>query len=89
MIQKLLKEKKEPDLDLRIYNEEAFEKIIPFTKKTHTEVPAIKYTFYNTTTKKQEEVEFYNYSLRLEKCGFLWRDASLEFWYHVIPSTDK
>ena len=33
LIQKLVKEKKKPDLDLRIYNEEAFEKIIPFTKK--------------------------------------------------------
>ena len=33
LIEKLVKEKKEPDLDIRIYNEEAFEKIIPFTKK--------------------------------------------------------
>ena len=32
-IQKLVKEKKEPDLDIRIYSEEAFETIIPFTKK--------------------------------------------------------
>ena len=40
--QNLVKEKKEPDLDLRIYNEEAFEKVIPFTKKTDSEVPAIK-----------------------------------------------
>ena len=72
MIEKLVKEKKEPDLDLRTYNEEAFEIIIPFTKKTDSEVPAMKYTFYNTTTKKQKEVEFCNYSLHLEKFGFLW-----------------
>ena len=52
MIQKLVKEKKESDLDLRIYNKEVFEKIIPFTKKTDSEVPAIKYTIYNITTKK-------------------------------------
>ena len=52
-------------------------------------MPAIKYTFYNTTTQKQEEVEFYNYCLHLEKFGFLWRDSNLEFWYSVIPSTDK
>ena len=50
---------------------------------------AIKYTFYNTTTKRQEELEFYDYSLHLEKFGFLWQDASLEFWYSVVPSTDK
>ena len=52
LIQKLVKEKKESDLDLRIYNKEVFEKIIPFTKKTDSEVPAIKYTIYNITTKK-------------------------------------
>ena len=52
-------------------------------------MPAIKYTFYNTTTKKQEEVEFYNYSLHLEKFVFLWQDTSLEFRYSVVLSTDK
>ena len=63
MKQKIVKEKKDPDLDLRVYNEEAFERIIPFTKKTSSEVPTVKYTFYNTTTKKEEENEFYNYFL--------------------------
>ena len=52
-------------------------------------MPAIKYTFFNTTTKKQEEIEFYNYSLYLEKPGFRWRDVSLGMWYSVVPSTDK
>ena len=33
LIQKLVKEKKDPDLDLRVYNEKAFQRIIPFTKK--------------------------------------------------------
>ena len=34
LIQKLVKEKKEPDLDLKIYNEEmTLDKIIPFHKK--------------------------------------------------------
>ena len=33
LIQKLMKEKKEPDFDLRIYNEEAFEEIVPFQKE--------------------------------------------------------
>ena len=50
LIQKLVKERKEPDLDLRIYNEEEFEKIIPFKKKTSAEVPPIKSTTYNTST---------------------------------------
>ena len=30
------------------------------------------------TTKKQEEVEFYNYMLQLEKYGFGWEDISFE-----------
>ena len=57
------KERKEPDPDLRIYNEEPFEKIISFEKKTSAEVPPIKYTFYNRTTKKQE-IEFYNHMVQ-------------------------
>ena len=58
LIQKLVKEKKEPDLDLRIYNEKAFEKIVPFKKKTSSEVPPIKYTFYNATTKNKNKLNF-------------------------------
>ena len=50
-LQKLAKEEKNHDLDLRIYNEEAFEKIIPFKKKIKSEIPLIKLTFYKTTTK--------------------------------------
>ena len=83
LIQKLVKEKKDPDLDLRIYNEEVFEKIIPFKKKTKSEIPPMQLTFYNTTTKIQEEVEFYNYMLHLEKYGLGWEDSSLEFKYLV------
>ena len=58
LIQKLINEKKEPDLDLRIYNEEAFEIIVPFKKKASCEVPPIKYTFYNGTTKKKKKLNF-------------------------------
>ena len=89
LIQKLVKEKKEPDLDLKIYCEEAFEKIIPFEKKESSKVPNQKLTYYNTTTKKQEEVEFYNYFLHLEKFGLEWQDASIESKYSVELSTDK
>ena len=55
LIQKLLKEKKDPGIDLCIYNEEAFEKIIPFKKKRESEIPPIKPTFYNTTTKNKRK----------------------------------
>ena len=89
LIQRLVKEKEDPDLHLRIYNEEAFEKTIYFKKKTESEIPPIKLTFYNATTKKQEEVKFYNYMLHLDKYGFGWEDANLELRYSVRFSTDK
>ena len=60
--------------------------MLPFKKKTESEISSI--TFYNTTTKKQE-VEFYNHMLHLEKSGFGWEDASLEFRYSVRLSTNK
>ena len=49
----------------------ALDKIIPFQKKAATEIPLIKLTFYNTTTKKEEDVEFCDYMMHLEKFGFL------------------
>ena len=88
-IRKLVKEKREPDLDLKIYCEEAFEKIIPFEKKESSKVPNQKLTYYNTTTQKQEEFQFYDSFIHLEKFGFEWQDASIEFKYSVELSTDK
>ena len=50
-IQKLVKEKNEPDLDLKISNPEIKDIIIPFKKNSAADYPPIKVTFYNTTTK--------------------------------------
>ena len=47
LIQKLVKEKKEPNLDLVISNEETLETVIPLQKKkktTESEVPKLKLT---------------------------------------------
>ena len=63
--------------------------MIPFEKKERSKVPNQKLTYYNITTKKQEEVKFYNYFLHLEKLGFKWQDASIEFKYSVELSTNK
>ena len=52
-IQNLVKEKKEPDLDLKISNSETKDIIIPFQKRSATDCPPIKLTFYNSTTKKK------------------------------------
>ena len=62
LIQKLVKNKKELDRDLRIRNEETIEKVIKFQRKTPIELLQLKLTFYNisTTTTKNEEAEFYD-----------------------------
>ena len=52
-IQELVKNKKEPNLDLTISNSETKDLIIPFKKRSETGCPPTKLTFYNTTTKKK------------------------------------
>ena len=53
-IQEKIKEYKEPNLNLTISNPETKTLVIPFQKKTETEIPKIKLTFFNTTTKKMK-----------------------------------
>ena len=89
LIQKLVKEKREPYLFLRIFNEEAMEKLIPFKRRSSKEVSFIEYTFYNTTTKKHETADFYNYQLHLEQFGFDWADAELESLYRQEKTNEK
>ena len=57
-IQNLVKEKKEPDLELKISNPETKDIIIPFQRRSATDCPLIKLTFYNTTTKKMKKLSF-------------------------------
>ena len=56
LTQRLVKQKKDPDLDLRMYNEEAFEKIIPSKKKYKSDIRPIKLSFYNMTTKNKNKL---------------------------------
>ena len=56
LTQRLAKQKKDPDLDLRMYNEEAFEKIIPSKKKHKSDIRPIKLSFYNMTTKNKKQL---------------------------------
>ena len=89
-IQNLVKEKKEPDLDLKISNPETKDIIIPFQKRSATDCPPIKLTFYNTTTKKNEEIEFYNYFQHLQKFGLVWKFSLLDFRYSIeLPKDQK
>ena len=65
------------------------EKLIPFKRRSSKEVLFIEYTFCNTTIKKNETFDFYNYQLHLKKFGFERADAKLEVLYTVKMSTDK
>ena len=56
MTQKLVKENIDQDLDLRIYSEEVFEKIISFKKKTESEISPINLTLYNTIKKNKKKL---------------------------------
>ena len=88
-IQNLVKGKKEPDLDLKISNPETKDIVFPFQKKSATDCSPIKLTFYNTTTKKIEEIEFYNYFQHLQKFGFVWEFLLLDFRYSTEFSKDQ
>ena len=52
LIQKLAKEKREPYLFLRSFNEEAIEKLIPLKRISSKEVPFMEYTFYDKRPKQ-------------------------------------
>ena len=53
-IRELVKNYKEPDLTLHIVNTEKANIKIPFTKKSETDLPLIKYSYFDTITKKQK-----------------------------------
>ena len=72
VIQNHIKETKEPNFDLKIYSTETSEVTIPLQKKPVSDITPVKLTFYNIITKKQENVEFYNYIQNLEKYDFAW-----------------
>ena len=88
-IQKIVKEKKDPDLDLNISNPETKDIIILLKKKSAVDCPPIKLTFYNTTTKKNEEIEFYNYFQRLQKYDLVWEHLPINFRCSIELSADK
>ena len=89
LIQKYIKEPKEPNFYLKIYSTETSEVTILLQKKPVSDIAPIKLTFYNIITKKQENVEFYNYIQNLEKYDFVWEHSALESTYSAEFSKDK
>ena len=57
-IQELVKNNKKKNLDLTISNSATKDLIIPFKKRSETDCPPTKLTFYNTTTKKTKKFCF-------------------------------
>ena len=51
-IQELIKNYKDPELTLSISNPETKTLLLPFVKKDESDLPKIKLTYFNTTTKK-------------------------------------
>ena len=64
------KEKEKFNLNLRMYSKESFDIIIPFQERTDILINGFQ--CFDTTTKKQEKIEFYDYFYHLEKFGFEW-----------------
>ena len=87
-IQELVKNKREPDLNLTISHSETKDLIIPL-KKSETDYPPIKLTFFNTATRKNEEIVFYNYYKHFKKFGFEWENTTIEFKFSIEVSKDE
>ena len=89
IIQELVKNNKKENLDLTISNSATKDLIIPFKKRSETDCPPTKLTFYNTTTKKNEEIAFYNYYEHLKKFGFEWENTALDYKFTIKLSKDE
>ena len=76
-------------MDLKISNPETEDIIISFQKKSATDCPPIKLTFYYTMAKINEEIEFYNYFQHLQKFGFVCEYSPLDFRYSIEISKDQ
>ena len=60
-IQELIKNYKEPDLTFFISNPETATIRIPFQIKNESDLRKLKLTYFNTTTKKNEDFLLYGY----------------------------
>ena len=66
-IRELVKNYKEPDLTLHIVNTETANIKIPFTKKSETDLPLLKYNYFDTITKKPQKTYLSTISLDISK----------------------
>ena len=80
-------EKNKFNFDLKNYRENYFDITVPFVKRTDVLINGFKY--YDTTTQKEEKVEFYNYHYHLKNFGFTWEHKQLQLKYEITLSSDE
>ena len=73
---------------LTIQNDETVTVQIPFVKKKN--LPLIKYSQVDLTTKKKKEISVYDYVGHFDKYGFEWRwdKDSVSFKYEIKKSKE-
>ena len=56
---------------------------IPFVKKSKSDLPKLKFIYFNTTAKKTEDFFMYNYFGHFKKFGFEWNKDGLGLNYKI------
>ena len=82
-IQGIIKNYKEPDLTFYISTPETLTIQILFVKKSEADLPRIKYTYYNITSKKKEDFLVYDHIDHLKNYGFNWEDDTIGLRYFI------
>lgn len=79
----------EPDLSLYIVNTETETIKIPFTKKNATDLPPLKFDYFDYSAQKTKQVSVYDFEGHLKKFGFEWKDTPSNFKYTIKKVNDK
>ena len=56
---------------------------ITFVKKNKSDLPKIKLTYFNTTTKKNEDFFIYDFIEHFKRFGFEWNQADIGLKYQI------
>ena len=88
-IQEIIKNYKEPDLTLFMSHPKTKTIEIHFVQKNESELPKIKLTYFNSTTKKSQDFFIYDFLEHFKKFGFEWNKDGLGLNYQIkIDPTD-
>ena len=85
LIRSYKKERKKFNLDCHLYIKDLSDITTPFKKRS--DVLTTSYSYFDTTTNKNETIEFYNYYNHLKNFGFNWENDSVR--YEITLSVDQ